>query len=581
MIPTPFFQKSPGSVLHTRAEFYLDDQLYHDFASLFPEITFKKAPALIQEGVLIRVVPSLQDALEAKDLLADPGEKKAFREQGYLLKIQKGRDQRIDASLYSDTLIGRFYALCTLTQLFTQTEEGIEAHEVLIIDKPAFLVRGFFEGYYGPVWRNRDRLHLIDLLSRYKFNYYLYAPKDDLRIQSRWREPLDRRYLQKIRLITEFARERFVRVGWGIRPIHDFEYSTSDDYRRLVENFTRILDQGVPVLFVAFDDLGKRLSRQDRRVFKSYAAAQSEMVNRLFQELRQRNPHLEFGMVPNEYWGDGATGYLEEIGERLDPEIIIGWTGNQIISRRISAEDAIRFSRIIRRKPLLGDNYPVIDHVDGRGRIHVGPLVNRDNGLHQQCYGYVANMMPLARASQLAALTIADYTWNPSQYDPPRAVQKSVRLIAGDRAAELALFVYHNQSSPINEIEAPETLTLMSDFIREDKDRKLGDHYNQLLSLFVKLSFLEEKLSGLREKRLFDEMKPWISKLADYGRAGVLYLGLLKEALDGREDSQKEKELRQVKRRLSQNKSVVADSQFDNFISALEGFSDHKQETIP
>ena len=48
--------------------------------------------------------------------------------------------------------------------------------------------RGFIEGYYGNPWSTTDRMKLMEWGGYYKLNSYFYAPKDDPKHNSKWRE---------------------------------------------------------------------------------------------------------------------------------------------------------------------------------------------------------------------------------------------------------------------------------------------------------------------------------------------------------------------------------------------------------
>ena len=48
--------------------------------------------------------------------------------------------------------------------------------------------RGFIEGYYGNPWSTQDRINLMKWGGYYKLNSYFYAPKNDPKHNSGWRE---------------------------------------------------------------------------------------------------------------------------------------------------------------------------------------------------------------------------------------------------------------------------------------------------------------------------------------------------------------------------------------------------------
>ena len=54
-----------------------------------------------------------------------------------------------------------------------------------------FPVRGVIEGFYGAPWTHAARLDAVAFLAERGMNAYVYAPKDDPRHRTRWREPYD------------------------------------------------------------------------------------------------------------------------------------------------------------------------------------------------------------------------------------------------------------------------------------------------------------------------------------------------------------------------------------------------------
>ena len=47
---------------------------------------------------------------------------------------------------------------------------------------------GVIEGFYGQPWSQPERRQLFDWMREWDLNTYLYAPKDDLKHRSLWRE---------------------------------------------------------------------------------------------------------------------------------------------------------------------------------------------------------------------------------------------------------------------------------------------------------------------------------------------------------------------------------------------------------
>ena len=74
---------------------------------------------------------------------------------------------------------GTFYAVMTLRHLMGKSIAGIKIWEAEIVDYPAFAFRGVLEGSYTGPWMYESRMGILELMARYKMNYFMYGPKPD------------------------------------------------------------------------------------------------------------------------------------------------------------------------------------------------------------------------------------------------------------------------------------------------------------------------------------------------------------------------------------------------------------------
>ena len=121
--------------------------------------------------------------------------------------------------------------------------------------------------------------------------------------------------------------------------------------------------------------------------------------------------------VPTEYSQPGTSPYREEFADRVDPDVIVQWTGIGVVAPTITTEDADTIHDIFQHDLLIWDNYPVNDY--DRNRLFLHPIVGRDAHLTEHgVIGLTANPMNEAEASKIPLYTIADYVWNSAAYDP-------------------------------------------------------------------------------------------------------------------------------------------------------------------
>jgi hypothetical protein len=111
------------------------------------------------------------------------------------------------------------------------------------------------------------------------------------------------------------------------------------------------------------------------------------------------------------------------------------WTGPEVASPAITVVQAREWGRLVGRKPLVWDNFPVND---GRAwRVFLGPVRNREAGLPAAVEGVFSNPMNQAHASMIALETVADYLWNSQAYEPAQSLRHALESQFGKNAAQL------------------------------------------------------------------------------------------------------------------------------------------------
>ena len=192
-----------------------------------------------------------------------------------------------------------------------------------------FQQRGVIEGFYGTPWTHEDRLWLIERLGAWGMNAYVYAPKDDPLHRERWREPYPTQAVGQFRELVTCGLEHGVRVGFAVSPGRSIRYAAAEERGLLAQKFAVFQELGSRLLVLALDDVPSSLVHaEDARVFPTLAQAHTALVHELREVLGGES---ELALIPTDYLGTEPTEYLEELGERLDPAIHVGWTGRTVI----------------------------------------------------------------------------------------------------------------------------------------------------------------------------------------------------------------------------------------------------------
>jgi protein O-GlcNAcase/histone acetyltransferase len=254
---------------------------------------------------------------------------------------------------------------------------------------------GVIEGFYGRAWTHGQRLEMIDWIAAAGMNCFIYGPKDDIKIRARWRETYDTAETAGLQGLAAAAAERKVDFMVAIAPCLDVVYSDARDLLALKRRLDQLLDFGISRFVLLFDDIPSVMAPKDEAAFPSFAAAQCHFANAAFAHVRTRAPEATMLFCPTEYCGAfagydvPASAYLDTVGNQLDTNIDVFWTGPDIVSENISVDSLREIGRVLKRKPVIWENFHANDY-DIR-RVHAGPLGGRKAEILELIDGIITN----------------------------------------------------------------------------------------------------------------------------------------------------------------------------------------------
>ncbi|MCW3815994.1 beta-N-acetylglucosaminidase domain-containing protein [Micromonospora sp. DR5-3] len=346
---------------------------------------------------------------------------------------------------------GQYYAVQSLRQLFLPGDDGgWRLAGAQISDFPSMPLRGTIEGFYGPPWTHDERLDQLAFYGDVKANTYVYAPKDDPYHRERWREPYPAAKLAQLQQLVDQATRHHVRFTFALSPGNTICYSGDADRQALVRKFQAMYDIGVRAFSVPLDDISLRFNCDDDRVRYGTASqasvgrAQAELLNYLQREfVGTRDGVRPLQTVPTQYGDLSETPYKRSWRSDLVAEVVVMWTGTDVVPPSITNDQARRISELYGREVFVWDNYPVNDYGNTRGRLLLAPYAKREAGLSDHLAGIVANPMNQAAGSKVAVFGVADFTWNDRAYDAGRNWREAMRYLTGDDpVATEALLVF-------------------------------------------------------------------------------------------------------------------------------------------
>lgn len=247
-------------------------------------------------------------------------------------------------------------------------------------------------------------------------------------------------------------------------------------------------------------------------------------------------------MCPTEYnkaWSNVEGGYLTTLGEKLNKDIQIMWTGNSVIAT-IDRETMDFINPILQRKAYIWWNFPVSDYV--RDHLLMGPVYGNASDIKDEMEGFVSNPMERAEASKISLYSVADYAWNLADYDSDASWKRAIKDLMPRHAAYLETFAAHNSDLGPNghrfrrdesvalqpALEALRSTYEKQHAIDEAACRQVSEECRKIITA-------ADVLSASQENRpLIDEIQPWLMQFKLVGQYGEAVLRMMHAEPDDR-----------------------------------------------
>jgi hypothetical protein len=257
------------------------------------------------------------------------------------------------------------------------------------------------------------------------FDTWVHAPMDDPYHRAQWRDPYPDDELAQLGSLAAECRRVGVELAYAIAPGLSIDYDNEGDFAALRAKCEQVQSVGVRAFQLLWDDIESRDGAGQARVSNRFAAA-----------IEQPGPLV---ICPVGYANTEDTPYRRSLREPLDPQIVVYWTGPEVVSQAIAREELdVAIERFGGRELLIWDNYPVNDFAVEK--LFLGPLLGRDPRLFDGgCAGLIANAMVQAVPSKLALATVADFLRDPRGYDPSTSFERARARYAAEIVAALGV----------------------------------------------------------------------------------------------------------------------------------------------
>ena len=323
---------------------------------------------------------------------------------------------------------------------------------------------GVVEGFYGAPWPPERRLAALRILAGAGYVSYLYAPKADRCLRADWRLRPDPQWVAALGSIADTCAAEGMEFGVGLSPLGagaDPAAARAD----LAVRGRQLVAQGVGTLALLFDDVtpGEACTaRHQVDLMRALADASGARQLLFCPTWYSDDPVLE------QYSGACPEDYLETLGEALDNDVGVFWTGPEVCTREWTDGHLDDICARLGRDPVLWDNYPVNDGPRMCGQLHLGAFSGRGAAVTERSAGMFANPMNQCALSCAPLLTLPWNLWLPD-YDPATATETAFRQCFPPPLADLLTRDWQRFASPgLTGFDERQRLALVADYAAID-----------------------------------------------------------------------------------------------------------------
>ena len=137
--------------------------------------------------------------------------------------------------------------------------------------------------------------------------------------------------------------------------------------------------------------------------------------------------------------------------------------------------------------------------------------------------GLVSNPMEHGEASKLSLYSVADYTWNPTAYNPIDSWERGLEVMMPHAKEAYRTFAIHSADTETGyrRDESWETETFrLADYTKEKRD-KLYEEFERVAQVPAKIE------AGCNDTLLLQELQPWLKEFGKLGMRGKKALELM------------------------------------------------------
>ena len=281
---------------------------------------------------------------------------------------------------------------------------------------------GIIEGFFGRVWDWETRYHYAEFLKENQYEFYIYAPKADQCLRSRWQDDWPQEEWEALQKFGDVYSQAGLSWGVGLSP-YEIYLNYDQEAIAAIEKKVRYLNKlDLNIIAVLFDDMrgdADELSQIQVDVVHRIADLSTAESVIMCPTYYTDDPILEklFGKKPE--------GYLQSLGKQLDSKIDVFWTGEKVCSTEYPASHLKDVGDRLGRKPFIWDNYPVNDGAKLSLYLFLRAFENRHE-MGNLVSGHAVNPMNQPYLSKIPLKTLPVSYEQQENYDPAIAFREAV-----------------------------------------------------------------------------------------------------------------------------------------------------------
>ncbi len=295
---------------------------------------------------------------------------------------------------------------------------------------------GIIEGFFGRSWSWADRKSYAKFLALNEFNFYIYAPKDDVYLRKSWQQDWPSEVKQNLIDLRNTYGANKIDFGIGLSPYEIYIDNTRDNRSRLIERVKQINELSPDILCLLFDDM--------RGDIPDLASLQIDYMHMVADATHAKRiifcpTYYSFDLVLEKVFGSMPKNYWEDLNKHLDKKVDIFWTGEKVCSTEYSIHHLAEVEMLLGRKPFLWDNYPVNDSALKSNLLQLRAMNQSHSQIQHRVSGHALNPMNQPWLSQLPLASLPCAYHEQHNYQPEQTFAKVAMELCGDDVAKALL----------------------------------------------------------------------------------------------------------------------------------------------